>query len=90
LRYMVEVGISPMDAITFSTANAADLMRLEKTGRVQEGAVADLLVVDGDPLEDIDAVADSARHRLVIKGGIRVHANPGEPAAAVSALAAAQ
>jgi len=90
LRYMVDVGISPMDAITFSTANAADLMRLEKTGRVQEGAVADLLVVDGDPLEDIDAVADSARHRLVIKGGTRVHANPGEPAAAISALAAAQ
>ncbi len=90
LRYMVEVGISPMDAITFSTANAADLMRLEKTGRVQEGAVADLLVVDGDPLEDIDAVADSARHRLVIKGGIRVHANPGQPVAAASALAAAQ
>ena len=90
LRYMVDVGISPMDAITFSTANAADLMRLEKTGRVQEGAVADLLVVDGNPLEDIDAVADSARHRLVIKRGVAVHARPGDSAAAVTALAAAQ
>ncbi len=90
LRHMVDVGISPMDAITFSTANAADLMRLEKTGRVQEGAVADLLVVEGNPLEDIDAVADSARHRLVIKRGTRVHAKPGEPAAAVFALAAAE
>ena len=90
LRYMVGVGISPMDAITFSTANAADLMRLEKTGRVQQGAVADLLVVEGNPLEDIDAVADNAHHRLVIKRGTRVHATPGEPAAAVSALAAAQ
>ncbi len=90
LRYMVDVGISPMDAIIFSTANAADLMRLEKTGRIQEGAAADLLVVEGNPLEDIDAVADNARHRLVIKRGAKVHATPGEPDTAVSALAAAQ
>ena len=90
LRYMVDVGISPMDAIIFSTANAADLMRLEKTGRIQEGAAADLLVVEGNPLEDIDAVADNARHRLVIKRGAKVHATPGEPVTAVSALAAAQ
>ncbi len=90
LRYMVEVGISPMDAIIFSTANAADLMRLEKTGRIQEGAAADLLVVEGNPLEDIDAVADNARHRLIIQRGAKVHAKPGEPDTAVSALAAAQ
>jgi len=90
LRYMVDVGISPMDAITFSTANAADLMRLEKTGRIQDGAVADLLVVDGNPLEDIGAVADSARHRLVIKRGARVLTEAGESSDAVAALAAAQ
>jgi imidazolonepropionase-like amidohydrolase len=90
LRYMVDVGISPMDAITFSTANAADLMRLEKTGRIQDGAVADLLVVDGNPLEDIGAVADSARHRLVIKRGARVLTKAGESSDAVAALAAAQ
>jgi imidazolonepropionase-like amidohydrolase len=87
---MVDVGISPMDAIIFSTANAADLMRLEKTGRIQEGAMADLLVVEGNPLEDIDAVADSTRHRLVIKLGAVAHVKPGEPDTAVSALAAAQ
>ena len=90
LRYMVDVGISPMDAITFSTSNAADLMRLEHTGRIQEGAVADLLVVDGNPLEDIDAVANSAHHRLVIKAGKQVHATPGAHAAEAPALAAAQ
>jgi len=90
LRYMVDVGISPMDAITFSTANAADLMHLEETGRIREGAVADLLVVAGNPLEDIDAIADRTHHRLVIKRGARVHATSGAPAAAVSALAAAQ
>lgn len=90
LRYMVDVGVSPMDAITFSTSNAAELMRLEHTGRVQEGAVADLLVVNGNPLENIDAVADSAHHRLVIKGGKTVHAAPDDRATEVSDLAAAQ
>ena len=87
---MVDVGISTMDAIRFSTANAADLMRLDNTGRIRDGAVADLLVVDGNPLEDIDAVADSARHRLVIKRGTQVHARTGEPVHAVTSLAAAQ
>jgi imidazolonepropionase-like amidohydrolase len=90
LRYMVDMGITPMDAIRFSTANAADLMRLEKTGRVQAGAVADLLVVDGDPLENIDAVADSTHHRLIIKRGEQVQTRRGDAAPAVAALAAAQ
>lgn len=90
LRYMVEVGIAPMDAIRISTSNAADLMRLETTGRIEEGAMADLLVVAGNPLEDIEAIADRANHRLVIKRGERVHAAPGEPAATVASLAAAQ
>ena len=90
LRYMVDVGVLPADAITISTSNAADLMRLDKTGRVQEGALADLLVVDGNPLEDIDAVADRVHHRLVIKRGTPLQSSSAEPAAAVSALAAAQ
>jgi imidazolonepropionase-like amidohydrolase len=65
-------------------------MRLEKTGRVQAGAVADLLVVDGDPLENIDAVADSTHHRLIIKRGEQVQTRRGDAAPAVAALAAAQ
>jgi imidazolonepropionase-like amidohydrolase len=90
LRYMVDMGITPMDAIRISTANAADLMRLEKTGRVLEGAVADLLVVDGNPLEDIGAVADSTRHRLVIKRGEQVLVRHGDATPALATLAAAQ
>ncbi|NIR59609.1 MAG: amidohydrolase family protein, partial [Gammaproteobacteria bacterium] len=87
---MVEVGISPMDAITISTANAADLMRLEKTGRIREGAVADLLAVDGNPLEDIEAVANSAHHRLVLKRGRPVTRVPVAEGRSAAALAAAQ
>ncbi|MCP5150261.1 MAG: amidohydrolase family protein [Ectothiorhodospiraceae bacterium] len=82
LRYMVDVGISPLDAITMSTANGADLMRLADTGRVREGAVADLLLVDGDPLEDISRVADPAHHRLVMRRGTVAHGGASTPVGA--------
>lgn len=73
LEYMVEdTGISPMDAITISTRNGADLMRLADRGTIAEGKAADLLIVDGDPLADITMVARRANHRLVVKNGIAV------------------
>ncbi len=44
-------------------------------GRIEAGAYADLLVMDGDPLKDISAIADPAgRMRLVVKDG-RIHRN---------------
>jgi len=69
LAYMVELGISPMDAIVFSTSHGANLMGLEEEGQVREGAMADLLIVDGNPLEDIQSIANSAHHHLVLKRG---------------------
>jgi len=70
LRYMVEIGIKPMDAIVFSTRNGIDLMGLENRGTIAGGMHADMLIVDGDPLADIDRVADRANHRMVIKNGV--------------------
>jgi len=91
LRYMVDIGISPMDAITISTSNAAALMRLEGEGVVKEGATADLLVVEGNPLESIAAVAERRNHRFVLKRG-RVVAGSEAPAAVGpgAAIAAAE
>jgi imidazolonepropionase-like amidohydrolase len=69
LAFMVEVGIAPMDAIVFSTSNAADLVGLEGEGEIKEGNYADLLVVTGDPVVDISCVADKSNHRMVLKRG---------------------
>lgn len=69
LRYMVEYGISPMDAIVFSTSNAADLMQLSDQGRVKDGARANLLAVGGNPLENIECVSERANHKFVMCGG---------------------
>jgi len=69
LAYMVEVGIAPADAILISTRNAAELNRLDRQGRLAEGCLADLLLVDGDPVEDIARVAERRHHRAVVKRG---------------------
>jgi len=73
LAYMVDIGISPSDALTFSTSHGADLMRLERQGSIADGQIADLLVVDGNPLEDIAMAADKTNHRMVIKTGTIAH-----------------
>lgn len=58
LALLVEVGLTPMEALTAATAAPADLFALPDRGRIIPGARADLLLVDGDPTTDIDAVFD--------------------------------
>jgi len=50
----VALGMTPMQAIESSTSRAAELLgRAGELGVVARGAVADLVAVDGDPLEDV-------------------------------------
>ena len=62
---MVEYGITPLQAIEAATRNGGDVLGLE-IGRLQEGYLADLLVVDGDPSLDIAALT---RVRAVYQSG---------------------
>ena len=71
LEYLVELGVSPVDALIAATSHAADLLELE-TGRIAEGTPADLLVVAGDPTQDITAASRREKHRAVCKNGVRV------------------
>ena len=66
---MTEYGMSNEAALIASTFNAAELMGLSEQGRIKDGALADLLIVDGNPLSDINAVAETGNHRMVIKKG---------------------
>lgn len=88
LAYMVEVGISPADALIAATVSPAKLMGLADRGRLAEGLAADLLAVDGDPLDDINVVADRTYHRLVVKDGAVAHRHQRMTAKAPGALAA--
>ena len=65
---MVEAGLKPADAIRSATINAARMIgRDGEQGTIDAGKVADLLILDGNPIEDIGAVRRIYR---VVKGGI--------------------
>jgi imidazolonepropionase-like amidohydrolase len=67
---MVESGLSPMEGILAGTALAARACRLEgELGTVEAGKAADLLVLDGDPLEDVRLFLDPERRWLVLQAG---------------------
>ncbi len=70
LELMVSLGMSPMHAIQSATSVAAELLRLEgEIGAVKPGLHADLIAVQGNPLDDIGLLKDV---RFVMKGGIIV------------------
>ena len=63
-------GFSPMEAIVAATRQGAELMRMEHdTGQIKPGFFADLLVIDGNPLDDIRILQDRNRMLAVMKGG---------------------
>jgi imidazolonepropionase-like amidohydrolase len=49
---MVDWGMRPLEALRAATANGAELLRLTDTGTIEPGKRADLLLVDGDPIDD--------------------------------------
>jgi imidazolonepropionase-like amidohydrolase len=69
LGEMVRCGMSPMQAIVASTSVPAELLRRPDLGTLEPGKRADVVVARGDPLANIDILADPAHIRLVIKDG---------------------
>jgi imidazolonepropionase-like amidohydrolase len=64
---MVAYGMAPADAIRAATTTAADLLRMTgEVGTLAKGAYADVIAVEGNPLEDIRTLE---RVRFVMKGG---------------------
>lgn len=65
--YMVEAGMSPADALRTATIHAAELLgREDELGRLQPGFAADLIAVDGNPLDDVTLLEDV---RFVMRDG---------------------
>jgi imidazolonepropionase-like amidohydrolase len=51
---MVDAGMPPMEAIKAATTSAADLLGIsDQTGSISKGKFADIIAVDGDPLQNI-------------------------------------
>jgi imidazolonepropionase-like amidohydrolase len=62
--------MSPMEALISATKTNAELFGMERDiGTVEEGKLADLLVVEGNPLEDIAVLQRRDNLKLIMKGG---------------------
>lgn len=82
LEYFVKyVGMSTMEALLSATAWGGPMMRMGKTlGYIREGYLADILLIDGDPLADITVLQDKSRILSVMKDGEFHRAPPVRPA----------
>jgi len=70
LWLLVREGMKPMDAIVSATKNAAEAADLDKKlGTLEKGKLADLIIVEGDPLKDIKILQDKTKIKMVFKGG---------------------
>jgi imidazolonepropionase-like amidohydrolase len=71
LAFMVEAGMTPMEALVATTKTAAECSRVgHAVGTIEVGKFADLLLVDGDPLTDIAVLQNREKLALIMKGGI--------------------
>ena len=71
VRYIVEAGAPPRDGLKAVTSQAAEVLGLEKEiGSLEKGKFADLVAVEGNPLEDVRALG---RIKLVMKAGETAH-----------------
>ena len=58
LKYYIEAGMTHMQALVSATSTGAELLGIDKiTGSLEKGKMADLVLIDGNPLKDIHALA---------------------------------
>lgn len=66
--YMVEAGMTPIEAIRAATVHAATLLdQSQRLGRVEPGFAADIVAVEGDPLRDVKLLENV---KFVMKDGV--------------------
>ena len=77
VEYFVDlVGMSPMEAIQAGTKYGGQIMGMgDELGMIREGFLADMLLVDGDPLSDVRILQDQKRIVAIMKDG-KFHKSP--------------
>lgn len=68
--YVEDMGIPALDVLRWATVHGADLLgRADDLGVIEPGRLADVIVVDGDPLADITVLGEPSNVKAVYKGG---------------------
>ncbi len=77
IQYFVELlDFAPLEALKAATSVGAEMMGMgDSLGRVQEGFLADLLLVDGDPVGDVRILQDNKKINAIMKDG-QFHKSP--------------
>jgi imidazolonepropionase-like amidohydrolase len=82
--YVKGAGIPALDVIGWATRNGAELLGMkDELGTIESGKLADLLVVNGDPVADITVLQKRANLAVVMKGGnfVECQLKPGKATA---------
>lgn len=75
-HFVTYFGFTPAEALSAATMLGGQLMgQGDELGLVKPGYLADLLLVDGDPTQDVSIMQDAARIRMIMKGG-QLHKAP--------------
>jgi imidazolonepropionase-like amidohydrolase len=70
LEYLTRCGLSSMEALMAATSIGAEALGLiDHIGTIETGKLADILVIDGNPLDDIKLLQNCEAIRMVIKNG---------------------
>jgi imidazolonepropionase-like amidohydrolase len=79
LEIYVSYGMTPMEAIQTATKNAAEAIGLgDQVGTLEAGKLADVVVVEGNPAQDIRVLQDKHKIKMVMKEGhVYVDRRPG-------------
>jgi imidazolonepropionase-like amidohydrolase len=70
VHFVNSMGFTPMEAILGATRLGGEIMmRGNELGQIKPGYLADVLLVDRDPLQDVGVLADPKRFRVIMKNG---------------------
>lgn len=69
--FVKDVGLTPLEVITCATRTGAEIMgRDHEFGTLEKGKLADVLVIEGDPIANIDVLTDRTKFLAVMQGGV--------------------
>jgi len=79
-HFVTHFGFSASEALQAATRTGGEIMkRGHELGQIKPGYLADLLLVDGDPLTDVKVMQDKSRFAFIMKDGVRYLPCAGAP-----------